>query len=87
MKRRYKTKAQSHSIRIPQDLYTLIKESAEANKRNIVSELSLILEKYFYRDTKTELLHEKHKSIDKLSGIIKGLPKANYASTVDERLS
>lgn len=41
MKRRYKTKAQSHSIRIPQDLYTLIKESAEANKRNIVRTYAL----------------------------------------------
>lgn len=48
--------------------------------KNILIKIALILKKCFYSE---DVLKKKHQAINKLSGIITGLPKANYASTID----
>ena len=35
------------TLRIPQDLYTQVKESADNNKRSVIKEIEYILEKHF----------------------------------------
>lgn len=35
------------TLRIPQELYALVKESADENKRSVIKEIEFILEKYF----------------------------------------
>lgn len=35
------------TLRIPQDLYSLVKTSAEENKRSVIKEIEFILEKHF----------------------------------------
>ena len=35
------------TLRIPQELYALVKKSAEQNKRSVIKEIEFILEKHF----------------------------------------
>jgi len=35
------------TLRIPQDLYAQVKESADNNKRSVIKEIEYILEKHF----------------------------------------
>ncbi len=35
------------TLRIPQDLYVQVKESADNNKRSVIKEIEYILEKHF----------------------------------------
>ena len=40
------------TLRIPQELYMLVKKSAEQNKRSVIKEIEFILEKHFENASK-----------------------------------
>jgi len=42
------------TLRIPQKLYDLVKESAEKNKRSVIKEIEYILENFFLNDSTTQ---------------------------------
>lgn len=84
MKRRSKTTSKTHAIRIPANIYDLIKESANSNQRNLITELSIIVSNYF--TFKNIMKPNKQQEFLKLSGFVKDLAPSNYSETVDDEL-
>lgn len=80
-----KQKKDSTSIRIPQDYYEKLKDLAKNNKRPLSSELVIILDDYLSGSADSRL-GRKLKALSKTRGIIKHLPKGDYARTIDRVL-
>ena len=80
-----KQKKDSISIRIPHDYYEKLKELATNNKRPLVAELTIILDDYLKPSTELASVR-KLKTLSRITGIIKNLPRKHYGRTVDEEL-
>lgn len=81
-----KSKKESISVRIPVDYYEKLKELAKNNKRPLSSELIIILDDYLITDEVESQALRRLRAIQKTAGIIKNLPKGNYAQTIDDEL-
>lgn len=75
----------TQSIRIPSSYYRALKSKAQNNKRPLVTELTIILNDYLCNTTEQNE-SRKLKALSKVRGIIKDLPKKNYAQTIDDEL-
>ena len=80
-----RSKKESISVRIPVDYYEKLKGLAETNKRPLSSELVIILDDYLTDETESRAAR-RLRAIRKTAGIIKNLPKGDYARNIDNEL-
>lgn len=83
-KRKNQQHPKSHAVRIPTNIFDLIKNSASLNGRTMVSEISFIVNDYF-KSINANNSKPKNDFL-KLSGLVKDLPTNNYSETIDDVL-
>lgn len=84
MQRKRKPQPKSHAVRIPSNVFNVIKQSAASNSRSIVSEISVIVNDYF--KSKNTIGIKSQNEFLKLSGLVDSLPVGNYSETIDDVL-